>query len=136
MNFNDIKDRIRAALADVFGKKKTAVETGDDIYELTPVERSESADFLRSLNDLTPDDIAPAPEKKKMSASDLIGEIIRKTITVACVGVFLWSGGTLVRSFVDYKRGDDLYSSIADNMFDGTLGSGHAVAMALQSIEC
>ena len=39
MNFNDIKDRIRAALADVFGKKKTAVETGDDIYELTPVER-------------------------------------------------------------------------------------------------
>ena len=133
MNFNDIKDRIRAALADVFGKKKTAVETGDDIYELTPVERSESADFLRSLNDLTPDDIAPAPEKKKMSASELIGEIIRKTITVACVGVFLWSGGTLVRSFVDYKRGDDLYSSIADNMFEGTLGGGHAVAMALQS---
>ena len=134
MNFNDIKDRICAALADVFGKKKTAVGTGDDIYELTPVECSESENFLRSLNDLTPDDIAPAPEKKKMSAFELIGEIIRKTITVACVGVFLWSGGTLVRSFVDYKRGDDLYSSIADNMFDGTLGGGdHAVAMALQS---
>lgn len=134
MNLNDIKDRIRATLSDVFGKKKTAVGTGDDIYELTPVECSESENFLRSLNDLTPDDIAPAPEKKKMSASELIGEIIRKTITVACVGVFLWSGGTLVRSFVDYKRGDDLYSSIADNMFDGTLGGGdHAVAMALQS---
>ena len=71
MNLNDIKDRIRAALSDVFGKKKTAVETGDDIYELTPVECSESENFLRSLNDLTPDDIAPAPEKKKMSASDL-----------------------------------------------------------------
>ena len=61
----------------------------------------------------------------------MIGQIIRKTITVACVGVFLWSGGTLVRSLVE--RGDDLYSSIADNMFDGTLGGNHAVAMALQS---
>ena len=65
---------------------------------------AESNPFLASLDSLTPDDIAPKPEKKKLSSSELISEIIRRGIIAVCAVVFVWSAGKLAQSFIDEKR--------------------------------
>ncbi|MCI8387759.1 MAG: class B sortase [Clostridiales bacterium] len=113
---------------------KASADDNTNIYELNEVKRDEDSDpFLHSLKTLTPDDIAPKPQKK----SDPIGvaiELFRKAVIVVCVCVFIGSGATLVRSFVDYKRGDDLYGEIAGSIFDVDLSAGmHAVSLASQS---
>lgn len=126
-------------LNDIFRifKRREAVpdKNRDDIYELNEINRDEDSDpFLHSLKTLTPDDIAPKPQKKKRSASDIVNDLIRRGIIIACAGVFVWSATTIVRSFVDYKRGDDLYGAIAENIFDSDLGSvKRAVSFSLQS---
>lgn len=95
---------------------------------------AESNPFLASLDSLTPDDIAPKPEKKKLSSSELISEIIRRGIIAVCAVVFVWSAGKLAQSFIDYKRGGDLYGSIAEDIFNTDLGGGErAVQLAKKS---
>lgn len=130
-------------LTDIFNKliksKKPAAEPSDvcadELYELGDVKRDEDSDpFLHSLKVLTPDDIAPKPEKKKYTPAEIISEVIRRVIVIACACVFAGSAATLVRSFVDYKRSDDIYGAIADNIFDSNLGSSdRAVSLAMPS---
>lgn len=104
---------------------------------LLPTPESENQNknqFLASLEALTPDDIAPKPEKKKYTVSEIITEIIRNGIVIVCAIVFIWSLGKLIQSFVDYKRGDELYGSIAEDIFSTDLGSGeHTVNLSTKS---
>lgn len=90
--------------------------------------------FLASLDSLTPDNIAPKPEKKKLSTSEFISELIRKGIIAVCAVVFVWSAAKLAQSFIDYKRGGDLYGKVAEDIFNTDLGGGeHAVQLSKKS---
>lgn len=121
MNFSDIFRRTPA----------TASETAGNIYE---PQAPEDDTFISSLEALTPDDIAPKPPKKKYTAQEIISEVLRRAIIAVCAVVFVWSAARLAQSFIDYKRGDDLYGSIAEDIFSTDLGNGErAVKLAYQS---
>ena len=97
-------------------------------------EPAASNPFLASLESLTPDDIAPKPPKKKYTPAEIITEAIRRAIIAVCAVVFVWSAVRLAQSFIDYKRGDDLYGSIAEDIFNTDLGGGErAVQLSKQS---
>ncbi len=112
-----------------------AHERGPDSFELRGgTYRSKFSPFRYSLDNLTQDDLAPVPPKKKRELADIVSSVIRGVIMTVCVCVFLGSAVTLTRSLVDYKRGDDLYGSIADNIFNTDLsGAAHAVALSPKS---
>lgn len=102
-----------------FNRKKTpATKPAEPICESTV----ESNPFIDSLENLTPDDIAPKPPKKKYTTQEIISEVIRRGIIAVCAVVFVWSAARLAQSFIDYKRGDDLYGSIAEDIFNTDLG--------------
>ncbi len=139
MSFNriwhKIVQRISAVLPNAHKHNKSKSDNECDIYEFSDKHRDYENDlFLHSLKTLTPDDLAPKPPKKKHTAGDIIYEVIRRAIVVVCVCVFVGSAATLVRSFVDYQRGDELYGDIAANIFDTDLGGGsHMVSLAQPS---
>ena len=136
LKLNELKEKLAQRLSALLKnkhKRETPCPTDGDIWELTAPSSPGSKAFLRSLDDITQDDLAPAPPKKQLSLSDMAFGLIRRAVALACICVFIYSGFTLIRSFVDYKRGDELYSSIADSIFDGNLGGQHAVSMALSA---
>ena len=96
----------------------------DDIYELS----SSRNIFVDSIDDLTADDFAPPPPPP--SVRDKAMEWVRRIVMLACACVFIGSAATLVRSFVDYQRGDELYGGIADSIFDSDLSGEHAVSLS------
>lgn len=115
--------------------KKAAADNApsEEVYELLDVRRDEDSDpFLHSLKELTPDDIAPPPPKKKYTASEIIIEAFRRIIIAFCVVVFIGSAIKLAQSFIDYKRGDDLYGSIAQDIFSTSLGGGERAVQLSQ----
>ena len=82
-----------------FNRKKTpATEPAEPICE-SPVE---SNPFIDSLENLTPDNIAPKPPKKKYTTQEIISEVIRRGIIAVCAVVFVWSAARLAQSFIDY----------------------------------
>ncbi len=85
--------------------------------------------FLDSLDSLDPDDIAPAPQND-ISSRQRVFSIVRYTALVVFAAIFLGSGWSLVQRLADYKKGDDIYGSIADNIFDEDISGEHAVAPA------
>ncbi len=87
--------------------------------------------FVESLNELTPDDIAPSKPKQKRTLADFIPSIFRYAVLTVSAVVFIISTFTLVYNFVDYKRADDIYGQISDNIFDESLGSTDPRAVAL-----
>ncbi|MBQ8551855.1 MAG: class B sortase [Clostridia bacterium] len=82
--------------------------------------------FLSSLETLSADELAPPPEKKR-SGRDVARGIIRYMAMFVCAFVFIMSAKSLVQTLFDYKRGDEIYGDIAENIFDVDL-SEHAVA--------
>ncbi len=123
-------------LNDIF-KRKSAQNNAEelptpDVGEVAALEPEEL--FAASLERLTPDDIAPAPEKQKLSGSDFVSELVRKLVLAVCAGIFVWSVFTLVQSFIDYRRGEELYSGISESIFSGDLaGAGHVVSLSSPS---
>lgn len=117
-------------LFNIFQKAPAAAhEPSTDIYEIAvPADNA----FISSLETITPDDIAPKPPKKKYTAQEIISEVIRRLIIAFCAVVFVWSAIRLAQSFIDYKRGDDLYGSIAEDIFSTDLGD-RAVKLSYQS---
>lgn len=108
------------------------MDSNTNISAAEPVEPTNP--FLESLNALTPDDIAPKPPKKKYTAGEIISEVIRNGIVAVCAVIFIWSAGRLLQSFIDYKRGDELYGSIAEDIFNTDLGGDErAVQLASKS---
>ncbi len=83
--------------------------------------------FLDSLETLSSDDIAPAPQSNS-SAKRRIFPIIRYTALVVFAAIFIGSGWSLVQRLADYKKGDDIYGNIADNIFSEDLSGEHAIA--------
>lgn len=119
-----------------FKRKKESPPADDSIYTLHETVRDIDSDpFLHSLANLTPDDIAPPKPKKKLTMSELISNVVRYAIIAVCSCVFISSAATLVQSLVDYQRGDDLYGSLSENIFESDLsGSGsRAVSLSQQS---
>ncbi len=76
--------------------------------------------FLNSLETLSADELAPPPAEKH-SGRDNVRGIIRYIAMFVCAIVFLTSAWSLVRVMLDYKRGDDIYGGIANNIFDADI---------------
>lgn len=131
MNLRKLLDRFKKPAAE----PSPAGDICDTAYELSEVRRDDDSDpFLHSLKVLTPDDIAPPAPKKKYTAQELIIEGARRLIIAVCAVIFVGSAIRLAQSFIDYRRGDDLYGSIAQDIFNTTLGGGdHAVQLSQRS---
>ncbi len=101
----------------------------DGLYELSEIKRNV---FLESLHDISSDDLAPRPEKKKRTVSELIGMGIRSVVLIISIMVFIYSAAMIVRAVIDKQRADDLYGDIAGNIFDADLSreGEHAVALS------
>lgn len=61
------------------------------------------------------------------------GEIVRRAVMILCACVFVISAALVVRHFIDYKRGGDLYGDISDDVFNSDLASDRAVSMMIPS---
>ncbi|MBQ8207890.1 MAG: class B sortase [Clostridia bacterium] len=71
--------------------------------------------FDRSLNELTPDDIAPPkPVDKRLTAYG----IIRLLLIFICLSVFVYCAYLFVYNMLEYKKADDIYLTLSDEFFD------------------
>lgn len=106
------------------------VEASEEAAENVSAAPSESdvQTFLASVESLTADDIAPPVEKKRDSA-EIRRNIIRYTAMAVFGCVFIGSAATVIRSLVDYRRGDAIYGEIADNIFNTDLSGERAVSV-------
>ncbi len=86
-----------------FGKKKTHFK-----------EDAELSDFEKSLDELTPDDLAPAVPAGKFS---LYGAV-RIILIAICIGVFAYCCYLLVHNMTEYKKADDIYGALSNDFFD------------------
>lgn len=93
---------------------------------------AETDAFTASLNALTPDGIAPPPEKKRDMA-EICRNIVRYAAMAVFGCVFVVSAFTAMRSFVGYRRGDEIYGDIADNIFDSDLSGKGGVELLKKS---
>ena len=71
--------------------------------------------FDRSLDELTPDDIAPAkPRDKRLTAYSFI----RISLIIICLSIFAYCTYIFVNNMLEYKRADEIYLSLSDEFFD------------------
>ena len=61
------------------------------------------------------------------------GEWVRRGIMIVCACVFVISAAFVVRHFIDYKRGGDLYGDLSDDIFNSDLASESAVSLMAPS---
>ena len=78
-------------------------------------EINELSVFDRSLEELTPDDIAPVFDKKRgFNAFDAV----RFLLIFICLSVFVYCVYVFVNNIKEYQKADDIYMSISDEFFD------------------
>ncbi|MDD4774841.1 MAG: class B sortase [Eubacteriales bacterium] len=97
-----------------------APQTDEAHRFIKPVRDAESDPFLHSLENLVPDDIAPAPPKKRRTAAELAVAGIRSVMLFVCIGVFIASAGSIINTLYNYKRGDDIYAELAGDFYGET----------------
>lgn len=83
--------------------------------------------FLDSLDLLSADDIAPEV-KKKRTPGEVVRSLVRPAAMVIFGAVFVVSAASFIGRLADYKRAEDLYTEIADNIFNSDMSGYHAVA--------
>ena len=140
MNFRDVLEKIKkliqrkpveaseeACPCDEHADSGEAFEKTDE-NEIGMPSESDGGAFLASIESLTADDIAP-PAEKKRDVGELRRNIIRYTAMAVFGCVFIGSAATVIRSFVDYRRGDAIYGEIADNIFNTDLSGERAVSV-------
>jgi sortase, SrtB family len=84
----------------------------DDNFVSDPDENTEGDPFLYSLETLTPDDIAPAPPKKRKNASELISSTTRTVTLVLCIAVFTGSFLYIMRTLYYYHVAHEIYGDM------------------------
>ncbi len=134
MNFREVISKIKNKL---INKGDLPAEDGvinddDAIQEDAVKEKNETLSFAESLRLMTADDIAP-PAVKKQDAAQIRKNIIRYVATAVFGCIFIGSAATLIRSLVGYRRGDEIYSEIADNIFEMDLSGERAVSLMSKS---
>lgn len=71
--------------------------------------------FDRSLDELTQDDIAPAkPTDKKLGTYNAV----RTLLIIVCLSVFAYCCYLFIHNMIEYKRADDIYTSLSNEFFD------------------
>lgn len=122
LNFSELIEKIKKK----FIKSDIDAQEQHEETDAVPGKTTGNA-FIDSLNKLRADDIAPE-SKIERDPADRRRAVIRY-ISMAVFGcIFLGSAASLVRSLVDYKRGDDIYGDISENIFAADLSGGRAVA--------
>lgn len=89
-------------------------------------------DFIRSLEEVTADDLGAPPKKKKQDPVDIVIELFRKAIFWAAVVAFFVSGYQIVAKLYSYHQADQIYGEF-ENIFDMTDRREDLVALAVRS---
>lgn len=84
------------------------------------------SEFLRSLEDITVDELGPARPKKNPSARRIFAKAFYLAVMLVCLCVLAWGAYTLVQGASGYIKGEKLYTDLAesfksDNFFDREL---------------
>ena len=126
MNFKSLIDKVK----NIFAKDASPAEDYSS-PALEPADKSDNA-FMSSLEKLTADDIAPATEKK--ADPDVRRRTLIRYAAMVLFGcVFVVSAATVIRSLVDYKRGDEIYGDLSDRIFEADFFGERAVSLMLPS---
>ena len=83
------------------------------------IKDSDEIDLNGESDDINLIDDSDEPNKNDTSKRQRklsLGNIIRYIIMLIAAGVFLYSAFMLVRIYLEYKQGDDIYKSIADTV--------------------
>ncbi len=106
----------------------------DDINKFVVNKRDSDNDlFMYSLESLTADDIAPPPPQQKFSIQDFLLKSIRSILYFISITIFVISLISIINSLYNYKRGDDIYASLADDFFsDDLFDTGEGPVLRLQ----
>ncbi|MBR6708948.1 MAG: class B sortase, partial [Clostridia bacterium] len=109
-----------------FRKRQLSPAVETVLEEDFPVQSADADNsvFLQSLEDLTPDDIAPA---EPVRGSDLLYRAVRALLILICLVVFVYCVWTAVDIQLQSHASDDFYSDLAAQIFadEGKLpGSG------------
>lgn len=117
--------------SDDFSFIGAGAQVDDDAHRFLPPKRDNDNDpFLNSLDNLTPDDIAPKPAKPKKTVSEIINSSVRTILLLFCIGVFVVSAGSILNTLYNYRKGDDIYNALADDFYalDAMFSEDGAVA--------
>jgi len=123
---NVSEDMLQVANTDDTPKSLGAEEIAELSNILNPIS------FTESLEKLTPDTIAPLPEKENVPFADRIREFLRKLMLFGCLCVFGYSVFMLAQNIIDKQRGQDIYGDISSSIFESDLTT-HAVSLMSQS---
>ena len=74
---------------------------------------NEPNDFVRSVIELSPDDIV-TDKPKRRSPLAFLSDHLRLAVLLLCLAVLIASLGSLVETFQQYDEGEELYDSLGD----------------------
>ena len=90
-------------------------------------EKESSSEFIRSVMELTPENIGQT-EKKKKSLFRFLSDHMRVLVLIICGAVLIWSVQYIITSLIQYAKADDLYGNI-ENIIMGNTGENGADMM-------
>lgn len=71
--------------------------------------------FVRSLEDITADELGPAKPKKKLDARHIFAKAFYLAVMLVCICVLAWGAYTLVQGAHGYIKGEKLYTDLAES---------------------
>lgn len=74
--------------------------------------------FDASLDRLTPDDIAPAPDRRKQTAQRRRARLLRALLLTVVLGVFFFSLYNFIAKLVSYRQSEDIYDRLEQQFYD------------------
>ncbi len=89
---------------------------------------NEPNEFVRSVIELSPDDIVTS-DKKRNSLVAWFGNPVRFIILIVCIGIFMWSIVYILKTLQQYAEAENLY----DNVGDIIMGEGEGAEMMYAS---
>ncbi len=91
----------------MFGKRKSNADKNENI--------SEPSVFDASLDALTADDLAPYEKSEKRIS---LYSIVRILLIEICIVVFVYCVWLMVYNMSEYKKADEIYSTLSNEFFD------------------
>jgi len=82
-----------------------------DLHSPERHDQNEPNAFVRSVIDLSPDDIVTS-DKKHLSVLSFLGKHVRTLILIVCAGVLVWSVLYILDTLKQYAEAEDLYEGV------------------------
>ncbi len=101
---------------DLFKSRRDDLPELDDDFLPQSIDADNSV-FLRSLETVTPEELAPDAQEKQQGMSDRLYQLIRMLLLVLCVGIFVFCIWLMVDHYSEMNRTNDFYNDLSSQLF-------------------